>query len=130
MKIHLGINGKMLKGYNEFIQYITTLISTSTRMSSIKSPHESWGRLAKEIQNYEKEYGEFLLVSDGKHLLEISDITSVHCLQEDMVWATISSPVVSVLWKARCKCVFQKVQQNTVDLVKEINACTYFKRSI
>ena len=30
----------MPKGYNEFIQYITTLISTSTNMSSIKSPHE------------------------------------------------------------------------------------------
>ena len=38
MKIHLGINGKMLKGYNEFIQYNITLISTSTNMSSIKSP--------------------------------------------------------------------------------------------
>ena len=100
-KVHLGINRKMLKGYNEFIQYITTLISTSTRMSSIKSPHESWGRLAKEIQNYEKEYGEFLLLSDGRHVLEISNITSVHCLEEDMVWSTISSLVVWVLWKAR-----------------------------
>ena len=38
-KVHLGINRKMPKGYNEFIQYITTLISTSTSMSSIKSPH-------------------------------------------------------------------------------------------
>ena len=37
-KVHLGINGKMSKGYNEFIQYITTLISTSTSMSGIKSP--------------------------------------------------------------------------------------------
>ena len=27
-----------------------------------------WGRLAKEIQNYEKEYGEFLLLSDGRHV--------------------------------------------------------------
>ena len=32
----------------------------------------------------------------------------------------ISSLVVWVLWKARCKCVFQKVKQNAVELVKEI----------
>ena len=76
--------------------------------------------MAKEIQNYEKEYGEFLLLSDGRHVLEISDITSVQCLEEDMVWSTISSLVVWVLWKARCKCVFQKVKQNAVDLVKEV----------
>ena len=37
-KFHLGINGKMPKCY-KFIQYITTLISTSTSMSSIKNPH-------------------------------------------------------------------------------------------
>ena len=79
-----------------------------------------WGRLAKEIQNYEKEYGEFLLLSDGRHVVEIFDITSIHCLEEDMVWSTISSLVVWVLWKARCKCVFQKVKQNAVDLVKEV----------
>ena len=27
-KVHLGINGKMPKGYNEFLQCITTLTST------------------------------------------------------------------------------------------------------
>ena len=31
-----------------------------------------WGRLAKEIQNYEKEYVDFLLLSDGRHVLEAS----------------------------------------------------------
>ena len=51
-----------------------------------------WGRLAKEIQNYEKECVDFLL----------------------------TSLVVWVLCKARCKCVFQKVKQNVVELVKEI----------
>ena len=53
-----------------------------------------WGRLAKEIQNYEKEYGEFLLLSDGRHVVEIFDITSIHCLEQDMVWSTVSSLVV------------------------------------
>ena len=37
-----------------------------------------------------------------------------------MVWSTISSLVVWVLWKARCKCVFQKIKQNAVELVKEV----------
>ena len=32
----------------------------------------------------------------------------------------VSSLVVWVLWKARCKCVFQKIQENVVELVKEI----------
>jgi hypothetical protein len=41
-------------------------------------------------------------------------------LEEDKVWSTISSLVVWVSWKARCKCVFQKVKQNAVELVKEI----------
>ena len=37
-----------------------------------------------------------------------------------MVWSTVSSLVVWVLWKARCKCVFQKVKQKAVELVNEI----------
>ena len=47
-------------------------------------------------------------------------ITPIHCLEEDKVWSTISSLVVWMLWKARCKCVFQNVKPNAVELVKEI----------
>ena len=79
-----------------------------------------WGRLAEEIQNYERDYVDFLLLSDGRHVLEVSYTTTIRCLEEDKVWSTISSLVVWVLWKARCKCVFQKVKQNAVELVKEI----------
>ena len=32
----------------------------------------------------------------------------------------IFSLVVWVLWKARCKCVFQKVKLNVIELVKDI----------
>ena len=49
-----------------------------------------WGRLAKEIQNYEKEYVDFLLLSDGRHVLEVSYTTTIRCLEEDKVWSTIS----------------------------------------
>ena len=62
----------------------------------------------------------FLLLSDGRHVLEASYTTPIHCLEEDKVWSMISSLVVWVLWKARCKCVFQKVKPNAVELVKEI----------
>ena len=37
-----------------------------------------WGRLAKEIQNYEKKYVYFLLLSDGRHVLEVSYTTTIH----------------------------------------------------
>ena len=40
--------------------------------------------------------------------------------EEDKVWSMISSLVVWVLWKARCKCVFQKVKYNVVELVKQV----------
>ena len=52
--------------------------------------------------------------------MEVSYTTTIHFLEEGKVWSTISSLVVWVLWKARCKCVFQKVKQNAVELVKEI----------
>ena len=42
MKVHLGINRKMPKGYNEFIQYITTLISTSTNILCFTYSLSSW----------------------------------------------------------------------------------------
>ena len=41
-------------------------------------------------------------------------------LQQCIVWSTLPSLVIWVLWKARCKCVFQKVKQNVVELVKDI----------
>ena len=50
-----------------------------------------WGRLAEEIHNYEKEYVDFLLLSNGRHVLEVSYTTTIRCLEEDKVWSTISS---------------------------------------
>ena len=70
-----------------------------------------WARLVEEIHNYEKEYIDFLLLSNGRHVMEASYTTPIHCLENDEVW---------VLRKARCTCVFQKVKPNAVELVKEI----------
>ena len=43
---------------------------------------------------YENEYVDFLLLSDGRHVLEVSYTTTIRCLEEDKVWSTISSLVV------------------------------------
>ena len=61
-----------------------------------------------------------MLLSYGRHVLEVSYPSTIHCLEEDKVWSTISSFVVWVLWNARRKCVFRKVKQNVVGLVKDI----------
>ena len=53
-----------------------------------------WGRLAKEIHNYEKKYVDFLLLFDGRHVLEVSYTTKIRCLEEDKVQSTRSSLVV------------------------------------
>ena len=37
-----------------------------------------------------------------------------------MVWETISPIVVWVLWTSRCRKIFQEIQWNVVDVVKEI----------
>ena len=63
---------------------------------------------------------DFLPLSDGRHILEVSYPLTIHCLEEDKVSTMISSLVVWVLWKARCKCLFQKVKQNVVELVTNI----------
>ena len=65
-----------------------------------------WGRLADEIQNYEKECLEFLLLSDGRQVLDVSNTTTIGCLVENRVWSTRSYLVLWVLWKAICKFVF------------------------
>ena len=62
----------------------------------------------------------FLLLFNGIYVSEVSYTTPIRHLEEDKVWSMISSLVVRVLWKARCKCVFQKVMLNEVELVKEI----------
>ena len=79
-----------------------------------------WGRLAKEIQNYEKGCIDFHLLCDGRYVLDVSYATTIRCLVEDKFWSMIYSFVIWVLWKVRCKCVFRKVKQNTIELVKEI----------
>ena len=53
-----------------------------------------WGRLAEEKLNYEKECVDFLLLCDGRQVLDVSYATTIGCLVEDKVWSTISSLVI------------------------------------
>ena len=52
----------------------------------------------------------------------VSYTKTIRCLEETIrCWSGLpQSLVVWVLWKTRCKCVFKKVKQNVVELVKEI----------
>ena len=52
----------------------------------------------------------------------VSYTKTIRCLEETIrCWSGLpQSLVVWVLWKARCKCVFQKVKQNVVESIKEI----------
>ena len=79
-----------------------------------------WGRLAEEMQNYEKGCIDFFLLCDGRQVLDVSYATTIRCLVEDQVLPMISSLVNWVLWKAIRKCAFQKVKQNATEKVKEI----------
>ena len=42
-----------------------------------------WGRLAKEIHNYERDCVDFLLLSNRIHVLVVSYTTPIRCLEED-----------------------------------------------
>ena len=52
--------------------------------------------------------------------MDVSYATVIRCLVEDKVRSTISSLVIWVLWKTKCKCVFQRVKLNVVELVEHI----------
>ena len=45
-----------------------------------------WGRFAEEIHNYENECVDFLILSDGRQILDISYATTICCLVENKVW--------------------------------------------
>ena len=91
---------------------VVILVDITTQPTTIARIFEPTRRHVKQVC--------IVHLSDGIHVLEASHTTPIHCLEEDKVWSTISSLVVWVLWKARCKGVFQKVKPNAVELVKEI----------
>ena len=45
------------------------------------------GRLVEELQIYEKECVDFLILSSGRQILDVSYATTIRCLVEDKVWS-------------------------------------------
>ena len=45
---------------------------------------------------------------------------SINSIHDGVVWETISSIVLWVLWTSRCQRIFQEVEWNVVDILKEI----------
>ena len=45
---------------------------------------------------------------------------SINSIHDGVVWETISSIVLWVLWTSKCRRIFQEIQWNVVDVVKEI----------
>ena len=95
--------------------------------------------MAEEIQNYEYECVDFLLLSNGRHVLDVSYNTTIHCLVEDKVWSTISSLVwLMLLYTLRSQyeaitsepdVVFRK-QQHFREMWKKAKAFTSFGERI
>ena len=74
----------------------------------------------EELQYYEKENVNFALYTRGRYVEEVSSCLYVKSVQNGMVWETISSIVLWVLWRSRCRRIFQEIQRNVVDVVKDI----------
>ena len=62
-----------------------------------------WEKLAEEIHNYKKEYVDLnMLLSDGRHVLEVSHPSTIHCFEEDNVWSTIYFSSLSIVEGKMC----------------------------
>ena len=94
-KVHLGINRKMPKGYNKFIQYIITLISTSTRMSSIRSPHESCSKTGGGKSHLGGAYLHFILSPKEMKTSTFFQISLNCCC---LRIKTSGSPIIASYW--------------------------------
>ena len=51
---------------------------------------------------------------------EVSSGVPINSVQNGVLWETISSITLWVLWSSRCRRIFQQIQWNVVDVVKEI----------
>ena len=51
---------------------------------------------------------------------EVLSCMPINSVQHGVVWETISSITLWVLWTSRCRRIFKQIQWNVVDVVKEI----------
>ena len=78
-----------------------------------------WVDIKGEVQDYEKEKVNFALYTRGRHVEEVSPCMPINSVKNEVVWETISSIMLWVLWTSRCRRIFQSIQWNNVDRIKE-----------
>ena len=79
-----------------------------------------WVDIKGEVQDYEKEKVNFALYTRSPYVEEVSPCMPINLVQNGVVWEMISSITIWVLWTSRCRRIFQQIQWNVVDVVKEI----------
>ena len=79
-----------------------------------------WVDIKGEVQDYEKEKVNFVLYTRGRYVEEVSSCMPINSVQNGIVWEMISSIIIWVLWTCRSRRIFQQIQWNVVDVVKEI----------
>ena len=79
-----------------------------------------WANIKGEVQDYEKEKVSFALYTRGRYVEEVSPCMPINSVQNGVVWETISSITLWVLWTSRRRRIFQQIQWNVVEVVKEI----------
>ena len=62
--------------------------------------------LKGQLQDYEKEKVNFALYTTGQYVEEVSPDMSINSVQDGVVWQTISSIVLWVLWSSRRRRIF------------------------
>ena len=79
-----------------------------------------WAAIKGKVQDYEQEKVTFALHTRGRYVEEVLSCMHSNSIQNGVVWETISSITLWVLWTSRCRRIFQQIQWNVVDVVKEI----------
>ena len=69
-----------------------------------------WVDIKGEVQDYEKEKVNFALYTRGRHVEEVSPCMPINSVKNEVVWETISSIMLWVLWTSRCRRIFQQIQ--------------------
>ena len=66
-----------------------------------------WVDIKGEVQDYEKEKVNFALYTRGRHVEEVSPCMPINSVKNEVVWETISSIMLWVLWTSRCRRILQ-----------------------
>ena len=69
-----------------------------------------WDDIKGEVQYYEKEKVNFALYTRGRYIEEVLPCMHINSVHNGVVWETISSITIWVLWTSRHRRIFQQIQ--------------------